>query len=113
MQFYILRKEMSEEFYNSKERRILVAMRKTLASVIKDLTPSDSMTEYPLSDATVKDVKVCLELIAVREMELAKEAGVSTNARPHFIDEPAQAATNVVSLAGLRDKLNAEKKKDN
>lgn len=94
---------MSEEFYNSKERRILVAMRKTLASVIKDLTPSDSTMEYPLSDATVKDIKVCLELISSREVELANEAGISM-ARPRFIDEEAQAATNVVSLASLRKK---------
>lgn len=94
---------MSEEFYNSKERRILVAMRKTLASVIKDLTPSDSTMEYPLSDATVKDIKVCLELISSREVELANEAGISM-ARPRFIDEEAQATTNVVSLASLRKK---------
>jgi len=98
---------MSEEFYNSKERRVLVAMRKTLASVIKDLTPSDSTMEYPLSDATVKDIKVCLELISSREMELANEAGISMS-RPRFIDEEAQAATNVVSLASLRKKPTTE-----
>jgi len=99
---------MSEEFYNSKERRVLVAMRKTLASVIKDLTPSDSSMEYPLSDATVKDVKVCLELIAARELELAKEAGLNNNARPRFIDEESHAATNVVSLASLRSKTKSQ-----
>jgi hypothetical protein len=98
---------MSEEFYNSKERRILVAMRKTLASVIKDLTPSDSTTPYPLSDDTVKDVKVCLELISAREMELAKAAGIAM-ARPHFIDEEKPSQTNVVSLASLRNKTKTE-----
>lgn len=91
---------MSEEEL-SKERRILLAMRKTLAKVVRDLTPSDSAVRYPLADETVEDVKMCFDLIAARERELAQQSGVTTE-RPHFIDEPR--STNVVSLAGLKKK---------
>ena len=87
---------------HSKEKRILMAMRKTLAKVVRDLTPSDSATKYPLSDDTVEDVKVCFDLIASRERELAQEAGLEIKDRPHFTDEPR--TTNVVSIQGLKKK---------
>lgn len=57
-----------------KERQILMAMRKTLARIIRDLTPNDTATQYPLTDETVEDVKQCFNLIAARERELAKMA---------------------------------------
>ncbi len=75
---------MSEEQFST-ERRILMAMRKTLGGIIRDLTPSDSAVVYPLSDATVEDVKKCFDLIAARERELASAAGVREE-RPHFTD---------------------------
>lgn len=92
---------MSEE-HLPKEKRVLMAMRKTLAKVVRDLTPSDSATRYPLSDETVEDVKMCFDLIASRERELAQEAGVDVKDRPQFIDEPR--TTNVVSIQGLKKK---------
>ncbi len=94
---------MSKEFYESKERRVLMAMRKTLSKIIKDLTPTDAMVEYPLTAETVEDIKVCLSLIASREKELADEAGI-TMARPRFIDEPTNVDTNIVSIDSLRKK---------
>lgn len=94
---------MSKEFYESKERRILLAMRKTLSKIIKDLTPSDSMTEYPLKTGTVDDIKACLSLIAAREKELADKSGIKM-AQPRFIDEPVESESNVVSLDSLRKK---------
>lgn len=71
-----------------KERRILRAMRKTLAGVVRDLTPNNQMQAYPLSDATVEDVKMCFDLIAVRERELADLAGVTQSEKPRYVDEP-------------------------
>lgn len=86
----------------SQERRILMAMRKTLGSIIRDLTPKDSYTAYPLSDNTVEDVKQCFNLIAARERELAQLAGVTAVERPHFIDE--EKVTNVVKIPSIKRK---------
>lgn len=86
----------------SKERRILMAMRKTLGSIIRDLTPRDPYTPYPLSDNTVENVKKCFDLIAARERELAQLAGVTAVERPHFIDE--EQVTNVVKIPSIKRK---------
>ena len=94
---------MSKEYYESKERRVLLAMRKTLSKIIKDLTPTDSTVEYPLKTGTVEDIKVCLSLIATRERELAKNAGIQA-AKPHFIDDKVASESNVVSLDAMRNK---------
>lgn len=95
---------MSKEFYESKERRVLLAMRKTLSKIIRDLTPSDSTVEYPLKTGTVEDIKACLSLISTRERELAAQAGI-TAAKPRFIDEPStDQGDNVISLDSLRKK---------
>lgn len=94
---------MSKEFYESKERRILLAMRKTLSKIIKDLTPTDSTVEYPLKNGTVEDIKVCLSLISTRERELAEKSGISV-AMPRYIDEPTASENNVVSLDSIRKK---------
>lgn len=90
---------MSDENFST-ERRILMAMRKTLAKVVRDLTPSDSAVRYPLSDDTVEDVKVCFDLISSRERELARQAGIDNKDKPHFIDEPK--TSNVVSIQRLK-----------
>ncbi len=84
----------------TKEKRVLVAMRKTLANVIKDVTPASSALKSPLTDATIEDVKMCFGLIAAREQEIAREAGVELNERPQYADEPEK--TNVVSLDSLK-----------
>lgn len=92
---------MADEHFST-EKRVLMAMRKTLAKVVRDLTPSDSAVRYPLSDETVEDIKMCFDLISTRERELAQQAGVEIKDRPHFIDEPA--TSNVVSIQGLSAK---------
>lgn len=73
-----------------KEQQIMVAMRKTLANVIKDTTPEPGMI-HPLSESTVEDIKACFSLIACRERELMEEMGVENKARPRFTDEPQEA----------------------
>ena len=70
----------------SKDQQVMVAMRKTLANIIKDTTPEPGMI-HPLSKDTVEDIKACFALIAARERELMEEMGIENNARPHFTDE--------------------------
>lgn len=84
------------------EKRILVAMRKTLSSVVKDVTPSSSALKSPLTDATIEDIKMCFGMIAAREQEIAKEAGVELNERPQYTDQ--EVKSNVVSLDSLTKK---------
>ena len=74
----------------SKEQQVMVAMRKTLANIIKDTTPEPGMI-HALSKNTVEDIKACFALIAARERELMEAMGVENNARPRFIDEPQSA----------------------
>ncbi|MBT9614379.1 MAG: segregation and condensation protein A [Burkholderiales bacterium] len=85
----------------SKEQRILRAMRKTLASVIKDVTPKSGYLS-PLSDETVEGIKECFTLISIRERELADELGMDT-AKPHYVDE-VQTATVVNFIKPKSDK---------
>jgi len=94
----------------SKEKRILMAMRQTLGSIVKDVTPSSTALKSPLSDATVKDIKMCFGLIAAREQELAKEAGVELKQRPQYADEPSKS--NVVSLDSLKTMTKPASNKD-
>ena len=85
---------MSEE--SSREREILVVMRKVLAQIIKDTTPPSRAMKHPLSDHTIQDVRHCLGLISARERELADQAGVSQE-RPYYVDEKP-ASAEVVSM---------------
>lgn len=82
----------------TKEQQILIAMRKTLAAVIKDITPPPGM-RHPLSEPTLEDVRQCLGLIAAREKELADTQGRGGE-RPYYADQPQTA--QVVSVAGLK-----------
>jgi hypothetical protein len=81
----------------SQEQRILIAMRKTLAAIIKDVTPPPSM-KHPLSEGTIQDVRQCLALISAREKEMADADGRGGE-RPYYSDEPQ--AAQVVPITGL------------
>jgi hypothetical protein len=81
----------------SKEQQILIAMRQTLTSVIRDITPPPGM-KHPLSEHTVEDVRHCLALISARERELADAQGRALE-RPYYADEPQTA--QVVPITGL------------
>ncbi|MEK8021645.1 MAG: segregation and condensation protein A [Candidatus Parabeggiatoa sp.] len=76
----------------SKEQQIMVSMRKVLTNVIRELTPQPG-EQYPLSEPTVEDIRMCLTLIAAREKELAEEKGVNNIDRPHYVDEPQTTKT--------------------
>lgn len=94
---------MSEnEEHFTKEKRVLVAMRKTLSQVVKEVTPSSSALRSPLSESTIEDIRMCFGLISAREREIAKEAGINVQDRPHFIDEEKKAT--VISIDSLKSK---------
>ncbi len=99
---------MSEEVEHfTKEKRVLVAMRKTLSSIIKDVTPSSSALKSPLTETTVEDIRMCFGLIAAREQEIAKEAGIELNDRPHYTDEAV--TSKVVSIESLKVSMKSKK----
>lgn len=79
-----------------KEKRILSVLRKTLAQVVKDVTPSDSALRSPLQPTTVEDIRMCFGLISAREREIMDELKITTKERPQFIDEPTKS--NVVNI---------------
>lgn len=81
----------------SQEQEILIAMRKTLAAIIKDVTPPPGM-RHPLSPATIEDVRQMLALIAAREKALADQDGRGGE-RPYYADQPQ--AAQVVPISGL------------
>ncbi|MEW7978992.1 MAG: segregation and condensation protein A [gamma proteobacterium symbiont of Phacoides pectinatus] len=89
---------------SSKEREILMVMRKVLASVVKDTTPAPG-TRHTLTERTIEDIRLCFGLIAARERELADAAGAVPE-RPYFADQ--QPAANVVPI----DKIGRIKPQD-
>ena len=92
---------------DSKERQILVVMRKVLAQVIKDTTPPDRAMRHPLNDRTIEDIRNCLGLISARERELAELAGAALE-KPYYTDE--RPGAEVVSITRIGRP--GDKKKD-
>jgi hypothetical protein len=80
----------------SKEQQIMVSMRKVLSNIVKEITPPPGSKEYPLTEETVVDIRMCFALIAAREKELAEAQGITNLARPHYVDEPKK--TQKVSI---------------
>lgn len=91
--YSIAENTMTQE--SSKERQILMVMRKVLAQIIKDTTPEYRSMKHPLSESTIQDIRNCLGLISARERELADSAGVQQE-RPYFTDE--KPAAEVISI---------------
>lgn len=79
----------------SMEQQILRVMRKTLASVVKDVTPLGGRPN-PLTNNTIQDIKDCFALISDRERELADQLGFDQS-KPYFKDGELPNA-NVVSF---------------
>ncbi len=92
---------------DSKEARILRAVRKALTGIVKDTATKPGM-KHPLSDHTIEDIRQCLGLIAAREQELLEEAGIDNNAKPRFTDDPEVQNAVVVPIG----KPKTRKKKD-
>jgi hypothetical protein len=100
--YSIAEKAMTQD--SSKERQILMVMRKVLAQIIKDTTPEYKSMRHPLSEPTIQDIRQCLGLISSRERELAETAGV-TEERPYFTDEkPKAEVVSISSITGVKPK---------
>ncbi len=84
---------------DSKELRILRAMKTTLTGVIKD-TATQPGLKHPLSDRTIEDIRQCLMLISARERELAEETGKPMAMRPHYADEPQKSVVVPIRKIG-------------
>lgn len=83
------------------EQRILSQMRKTLGSVVKDVTPLGGRAN-PLTDNTIQEIKDCFALISEREKVLAGKLGFD-EAKPRYADGE-QPASNAVSFVKLSKK---------
>ena len=74
----------------NKEQRILIALRKTLADIVKDTTPLPGR-RHPLKESTIERIRDCFSLIAARERELAQGEGGTDDVsamRPRYADAP-------------------------
>lgn len=80
---------------SSKEQRVLRMMRKTLADVVKDVTPLGGRPN-PLSNTTVQQIKDCFALISERERELAETLGL-VKEKPYYADGEMPSA-KVISI---------------
>ncbi|MEA3302051.1 MAG: segregation and condensation protein A [Pseudomonadota bacterium] len=88
---------------STKERQILLLMRKVLANIIKDTTPEHRSMKHPLSDPTIQQVRECLGLISLRERELADDAGIQME-KPYFTDEKPVAEVIAFAPADAKSK---------
>jgi len=89
----------------SKEQRILRVLRKVLGNIVKDATPGPGRPS-PFSDNTIADIRDLFGLIAEREKELAEEAGLNTEARPYYTDQPRKSSVVTLHKPKSAKKLN-------
>jgi len=96
---------MSEQIEKliKQEKRILEAVRKTLSSVVRDVTPSNKSLKSPLTKATTDDLIMCFGLITAREKEIEQHLKTDNFDKPHFIDEVK--TSHKVSLDSLKATL--------
>jgi hypothetical protein len=89
----------------SKEQRILRALRKVLANIVKDATPAPGMP-HPLKESTIYDIRDLFGLISEREAELANESTPDRNEKPFYADEPKKS--NVIKMPKPAKKKTSE-----
>jgi len=89
-----------------KELDVLVALRKVISSVVREITPDPGMKQ-PLSEATMEDIRQSFILIAAREKELSEALGKPSLHRPMYKGDTPK--TNVVKLHGMTTRKDEEK----
>lgn len=82
-----------------KELDVLVALRKIISGVVREITPDPGM-RHPLSDQTIEDVRQGFILIAAREKEITEAMGKPSLHRPLYKGDTPK--TNVVKLHGIK-----------
>ena len=88
-----------------KELDVLVALRKVISGVVREITPDPGM-RHPLSDQTIEDVRQGFILIASREKEITEAMGKPSLHRPLYKGDTPK--TNVVKLHGLKPTKGAD-----
>ena len=102
---------MSEQSDSNTEQRIMLAMRKVLAAIVRETTPNPGM-KHVLSENTREDIRMCFTLISARERELAEHAGAELNMRPRYSDQPPASST-VVPINQLRKSSSKDQDENN
>lgn len=82
-----------------KELDVLVALRKVISSIVREITPDPGM-KHPLSESTIEDVRQGFTLIAAREREISEKLGKPSLHRPIYKGDTPK--TNVVKMHGLK-----------
>ena len=85
-------------------------MRKTLAEVAKDTSPSAHAPRV-LRQSTIDAMRQCFALIAERERDLADRAGRTRKEYPRYADETGASGetSTVVPFADMKKKPDALK----
>jgi len=84
---------------NNNERRLLAMMRKTLTNIARETAPQQGRHSL-LTESTVKDIRDCLQIISLRERELADAEGKPARFKPVTKDHK-QRSDKVVSAPKL------------
>lgn len=91
----------------TKEQRILRVLRKVLANIVKDTTPTAGML-HPLSENTRADIRDLFGLISEREKELADLSNPDRSEKPYFAGE--KKPSNVINMPVSKKKPGQEEK---
>lgn len=90
---------MSEEQVT--EQEILTAVKRILTDIAKETFTRPGL-RHPLSNETIQNMRECLKLISVREVDLSGNTDDVSAKRPRYIDEPQKSV--VVSMQDLKKK---------
>ncbi|KAA3631156.1 MAG: segregation and condensation protein A [Proteobacteria bacterium] len=88
------------------ERRVLLAMKNILTRVARE-TATPPGTRHVLSEQTIEQIRQCLALISVREMELSESDGEISEQRPRYPGQRSRRdkiKVSVDSILGEGDK---------
>ena len=83
------------------EEQILAIMKRLLTDIAKE-TFTRPGVQHPLTDATIGNMRECLKLISVREVDLSSDSKDISAKRPRYVDEAQKSV--VVSMQDIKKK---------
>ena len=81
------------------EEQILAIMKRLLTDIAKE-TFTRPGVQHPLTNATIDNMRECLKLISIREVDLSADPDNISAKRPRYVDEPKKSV--VVSMQDLK-----------
>ena len=81
------------------EQEILTIMKRILTDIAKETFTRPGL-RHPLCDATINNMRECLKLISIREVELSGHPTDVSASRPRYVDETPENV--VVSMADIK-----------